>query len=467
MNKVFASPDAAVADIADGLTVAIGGFGVGHSYPNSLTVALRDHGARGLRIVANSLGGGGAHRPQILVENGQVDAVVVSFSARPGMPSPEEALVAEGKLALEMVPQGILVDRLRAAGAGLRAFYSPVTVGTPLANGKEVRDFDGNDFVLEHALPVDVAFIRGWRADRYGNVQFRGSSAHFHASFAKAAKLAIVEVQEIVEPGVIPPHEVDLPGIFVHRVVQSTITLGAAASKMKRRAPESGREYFGKPALSRSGIARRAAGLVEDGDYINLGSGLPTLVAGHIQGRGVFLHAENGALAYDLLDDPEEFDSDFFDAAGNFIRMRAGGAVFDSVVSFEVARSGKLSSVMLGAYQVSGSGDLANWATPGQIGGGIGGAMDLAASGAPVVVVMEHTDSKGRPKLVEQCAYPLTAPACVKVIVTDLALFRWIDGRFVVEEIAPGFTPDEIRAVTPMSFDFATDVRVLGDVELC
>lgn len=461
MNKVIASPQAAVADITDGATVAIAGFGVGHSYPNSLTAALREHGARGLRIVANSLGGGGQNRPQVLVENGQVDAVVVSFSARPGMPSPEEAMVAEGKLALEMVPQGILVDRLRAAGAGLPAFYSPVTVGTPLASGKEIRNFDGKDFVLEHALPVDVAFIRGWRADRYGNVQFRGSSAHFHASFAKAAELAIVEVQEIVEPGEIAPHEVDLPGIFVHRVVKSTIVLGAAASKMKRRAPESGREYFGKPALSRSGIARRAAALVQDGDYINLGSGLPTLVAGHIQGRNVFLHAENGALAYDLLDDPEEFDSDFFDAAGNFIRMRNGGAVFDSVVSFEVARSGKLSSIMLGAYQVSGSGDLANWATPGQIGGGIGGAMDLAASGAPVIVVMEHTDSKGRPKLVDKCAYPLTAPACVKVIVTDLALFQWQDGRFVVEEIAEGFSADEIRALTPMKFDLADQIGVL------
>ena len=462
MNKIFESPEAAVADIADGSTIAIAGFGVGHSYPNSLTVALRDQGARHLRIVANSLGGGGAHRPQILVENGQVDAVVVSFSARPGLPSPEEALVAQGKLSLEMVPQGILVDRMRAAGAGLPAFYSPVTVGTPLAAGKELRSFEGKDYVLEKALPVDVALIRGWRADRFGNVQFRGSSAHFHASFAKAARLVIVEVSEIVEPGEIAPDQVDLPGIFVHRVIKTTVTIGASAGKMGRRPPDSGRDYLGKPALSRSDIAQRAARLIPDGSYINLGSGLPTLVAGHIRGREVFLHAENGALGYDLLDNPEEFDSDFFDAAGNFIRPRPGGSVFESVASFEIARSGKLSAIMLGAYQVSQKGDLANWATPGQQGGGIGGAMDLAASGAPVIVVMEHTDSKGRPKLVADCAYPLTAPACVHVIVTDLALLRWRDGRFVVEEIAEGFSQDDIRSLTPMAFDFADHVAVMG-----
>ena len=126
-------------------------------------------------------------------------------------------------------------------------------------------------------------------------------------------------------------------------------------------------------------------------------------------------------------------------------------------------RSGKLSAIMLGAYQVSEAADLANWATPGQQGGGIGGAMDLAASGAPVIVVMEHTDSKGRPKLVPRCAYPLTAPSCVTTIVTDLALFQGRDGRFVVEEIANGFTQDDIRALTPMRFDFAEVIGVLGE----
>ena len=455
MDKVFANPAAAVADVADGSSVAIAGFGVGHSYPNSLVVALRDQGAKSLKIVANSLGAGADYRPQMLVENDQVSKVVVSFSARPGMVTAEQGRIAAGDIDLEMVPQGILVERLRAAGAGLPAFFSPVTVGTPLAEGKEIREFDGRQFVLEHALPVDVAMIRGHRADRYGNVEFRGSSAHFHVSFAKAAALTIVEVDEIVEPGVIAPEHVHLPGIFVTRVVQSTIQYPPPGGRSKRRAPDSARTYLGKPAMTRSQMARRAAEMLPDDGYVNLGSGLPTLVAGHIRERSIFLHAENGALGYDLLDDPEQFDPDYFDAAGAFIRVRPGGAVFESVCSFEIARSGRLSAVLLGAYQVSQGGDLANWSVPGQVGGGIGGAMDLACSGSQVIVVMEHHGSDGTPKLVAECSYPVTAPACVDVIVTDLAVLRRQGDTFCVTEIVEGFSPEEIRSLTPVTLTFA------------
>jgi 3-oxoacid CoA-transferase len=360
---------------------------------------------------------------------------------------------------LELVPQGILVERMRAAGAGLPAFYSPVTVGTPLQAGKELRRFGDRDFVLEHALPVDVALIRGYRADPFGNVEFRGSSAHFHASFAKAAKLTIVEVEEIVDAGEIPPERVGLQGIFVSRVVRTTSTYPAPKGQMGRRAAESNREYFGKPALSRSGMAQRVATMLPDGAYVNLGSGLPTLVAGQCQDKMIILHAENGALGYDLVQDPADVDVDFFDAAGNFIHMRPGGAVFDSVISFEIARSGRLSAIVLGAYQVSEAGDLANWALPGQVGGGIGGAMDLAASGSRVIVLMEHCDSKGQPKLVESCTCALTAPGCVDVVVTDLVILERIDGEFVVTAMVEGFTAAELKSITPMKITFAEQIR--------
>lgn len=459
MQKIFESPAAALVDIADGSSVAIAGFGVGHSYPNSLVIALRDQGARELCIVANSLGAGGDFRPQILVQNDQVRRLVLSFSSRPGLPSPEEVKIASGEIALELVPQGILVERMRAAGAGLPAFYSPVTVGTPLQAGKELRRFGDRDFVLEHALPVDVALIRGYRADPFGNVEFRGSSAHFHASFAKAAKLTIVEVEEIVDAGEIPPERVGLQGIFVSRVVRTTSTYPAPKGQMGRRAADSNREYFGKPALSRSGMAQRVAAMLPDGAYVNLGSGLPTLVAGQCQDKMIILHAENGALGYDLVQDPADVDVDFFDAAGNFIRIRPGGAVFDSVISFEIARSGRLSAIVLGAYQVSEAGDLANWALPGQIGGGIGGAMDLAASGSRVIVLMEHCDSKGQPKLVECCTCALTAPGCVDVVVTDLAILERIDGEFVVTAMVEGFTAVELKSITPMKIAFAEQIR--------
>jgi 3-oxoacid CoA-transferase len=460
MTKIFSSPEAAVADIPDGSSVAIAGFGVGHSYPNSLVIALKEQGARDLCVVANSLGAG-EYRPELLLENGQVSKVILSFSARPGFPSLVEQRAAAGDVQLEMVPQGILVERLRAAGAGLPAFYSPVTVGTPLAQGKELREFDGKAYVLERSLPVDYALVRGFRADANGNVEFRGSSMHFHPSFAKGARVAIVEVEEIVEVGAIPPERVGLPGVFVSRVVLATKKVTIPKGALGRRAPDTRREYFGKPALSRLEFSKRAAALLPEHGYVNLGSGLPTLVASHVSGRNIMLHAENGALGYELLDDAGVPDSDFFDAAGGFIDMRPGGALFDSVVSFEVARSGKLSAVLLGAYQVAQNGDLANWSVPGQVGGGIGGAMDLIAGASKLIIVMEHSDSKGRSKLVRECQYPLTAPQCVDVIVTDLALLVRRGNRFVLEEIAPGFSVEEIQQLTDMELLVADNVRVM------
>jgi 3-oxoacid CoA-transferase len=461
MNKIFPSPEAAVADIPDGATIAIASFGVGHSNPGSLVVALKNHGASDLCIVGNSLGAGGEYRAEMLVENKQVSRLILSFSARPGMPSIAEEQVASGAVKLEMVPQGILVERLRAAGAGLPAFYSPVTVGTKLADGKESREFSGREYVLEHALPVDYALLRGFRADTSGNVEFRGSSTHFNPAFAKAAKIAIVEVDHIVKVGEISPERVGVPGIFVSRVVVSTKKLAGAKGGLGRRAPDSRREYLGRPALSRSELAQRAAALLPKGGYVNLGSGLPTLVASHVVDGEITLHAENGALGYDLLGEGKSPDYDFFDAAGNFISMRPGGSVFDSVVSFEVARGGKLSAVLLGAYQVAQNGDVANWSVPGQVGGGIGGAMDLIAGGSRLIIIMEHSDSKGRPKLVRNCSYPVSARGRVDVIVTDLALFVRQGDRFVVEEIAPGFKPEDIRQLTEMDLLFADNLRVM------
>jgi 3-oxoacid CoA-transferase len=461
MNKIFSSPEAAVADIPDGATIAIASFGVGHSNPGSLVVALKNRGVRDLCIVGNSLGAGGDHRAEMLVENRQVTRLVLSFSARPGYPSVAEEMVVDGSLKLEMVPQGILVERMRAAAAGLPAFYSPVTVGTSLAQGKESREFLGKQYVLEHALPVDYALLRGFRADTRGNIEFRGSSIHFNPTFAKAARVAIVEVEHIVEAGEIQPERVGLPGIFVSRVVLSTERTAAAKGGLRRRAPDSRREYLGKPALSRLEFTRRAAVLLPDGGYVNLGSGLPTLVASHLVNREITLHAENGALGYELLGEGKSPDHDFFDAAGNFIAIQPGGSVFDSVVSFEVARSGKLSAVLLGAYQVAENGDVANWSVPGQIGGGIGGAMDLIAGGSQLIIVMEHNDSKGRPKLVRNCDYPISARARVDIIVTDLALLVRRGDRFVVEEIAPGFTREDIKQLTDMDLLFSDDLCVM------
>ena len=463
MDKVFASPEQAIADIPDGATIAIAGFSVGHRFATSLILALRDKGTKELCLVCNSLGDPGATRGQILAENKQVKKLIAAFSVRPGTPTASEEQIVSGEMAVELVPQGILVERCRAGGAGIPAFYSPTSVGTALTEGKEIREFDGKPHVLEHAIHVDYAFLRGYRADRLGNVQFRGGSQNFNPSFAKAARVAIVEVDEIVEPGGIPPELIDLPGIFVSRVVKTTQAVdGKAWRRPERRPSDKPRLYNGKPALTRAGIAKRAAALVKEGTYVNLGVGIPTMVSNYLQNRDVILHAENGVLGYgEMVSGENEIDPDIYNAAGQFVALKPGASFFDSVTSFEMARGGRIDTVILGAYEVDQHGSVANWSTSDAKRGGIGGAMDLLSGKGELIIVMEHSDSKGRPKLRRECTYPLTGKGCVSYVVTDLALLHWQDGRFVLKEVAPGFTPREVMDLTEMEIAAGPDIQTM------
>lgn len=447
MDKVCGI-DEAVSRITDGAVIAIGGFGVKHSFPVSLLVSLREHGARRLTLVANSLGSG-ARSAEPLLENGQVSSLIVSFSARPGLDSVAEQLIASGKVSLELVPQGVLVERVRAAAAGLAAFYSPTGVGTLLTAGKEQRLFGGRPYVLETALPVDYALLRAHRADRYGNAEFRGASENFNPAFGKGARVTIIEADEIVEPGEIDPHRVGLPAIFVDHVVCSTLREVPDMQAGRRRPATSVRAYLGKPGLSRGEMAARVAMEIADGSYVNLGAGLPSLVAAELDGRPVFLHAENGMLGYGrLAESADEVDADLFDAAGVFVRPQPGMSFFDSVTSFEIARSSRLDYVVLGAYQVDAEANLANWSNPSQVGGGVGGAMDLITNARTLIVMMQHCDAAGEPKLVDRCSYPLTGRRCVDIVMTDLGLFRYRHGRWRLDEIAPGFTAEEVLSLT-------------------
>jgi 3-oxoacid CoA-transferase len=394
-----------------------------------------------------------------------VKKLIAAFSMRAGTPTASEDQIAAGEMEVEVVPQGILVERCRAGGAGIPAFYSPTGVGTAIAEGKETRLFDGKPHVLEQAIRVDYAFLRGYRADRLGNVQFRGGSQNFNPSFAKAARVAIVEVDEIVEPGGIPPELIDLPGIFVSRVVKATQAVdGKAWRRPERRPSDKARLYNGKPALTRAGIAKNAARLVREGTYVNLGVGIPTMVSNHLRGRDVILHAENGVLGYGrMVTEEHEIDPDIYNAAGQFVAIEPGASYFDSVTSFEMARGGRIDTVILGAYEVDAEANLANWSTTTAKRGGIGGAMDLLSGRGDLIIVMEHADSKGRPKLRRQCTYPLTGRGCVTWIVTDLAMLAREDGRFVLKEIAPGFTAEEVSALTEMPVAVASDVGVMQE----
>ncbi len=232
-SKVISSFREAVADIPDGATIMIGGFGHAVDKPQNLIRALRDHGAKGLTMIVNgagvsgslgigSLGGKPFIDEEILLANRQIKKAICSVPASLVMSKPGafERQYLAGEAELEYVPQGTLAERIRAGGAGLGGFYTPTGVGTLVEKGKEKRIIDGKEMLLEFALRADYAFIKAHRADKMGNLVYQGIMRSFNAVMATAAKVVIVEAEQIVETGEFDPEIIVTPGIFVDRIVE-------------------------------------------------------------------------------------------------------------------------------------------------------------------------------------------------------------------------------------------------------
>lgn len=213
-GKLFESPAAALFDLRAGASIAVGGFGlVGN--PEALILAIADAGVRDLTIISNNCGNQGRGLA-VLLQRRQVAKVVCSFVG--GNPDLEEQMLA-GEVAVELNPQGTLAERLRAGGAGIAAFFTPTGAGTIVAEGKEVREFEGRPHVLETALHPDFAIVRAARGDRFGNLHFYRTARNFNPLAAMAGRVAIAEVDELVEVGELDPDEIHLPGVFIQRVV--------------------------------------------------------------------------------------------------------------------------------------------------------------------------------------------------------------------------------------------------------
>jgi 3-oxoacid CoA-transferase len=462
-NKVVQSPAAAVEGIEDGATVLIGGFGVLQGWPSSAIQALRDRGTRNLTVLSNTPGFGPLS-PQILFENGQVRKFIASFGGFPYRLTPAEEMIGRGEVEFELVPQGTMVERLRSGGAGIAGFYTPAGVGTEIERGKEIREIDGRKYLFERALTGDVALVRGAAADPAGNVVFRAGSRNFNPIWAMAAKRTIAEVDEIVGLGDLDPETVVTPGIFVDRVFRATVKMDSAQviemmQKMGRKAPEAGL----LPGIPPDLMAMRTAALFEEGDFVNLGIGLPTQCSNYVQGRNVTLHAENGILGYGPFPEPGQEDVDLYSAGGQLVTALPGAAYFHSADAFAMARGGHVDKIVLGGFQVAANGDLANWKAPHQRAGTIGGAMDLAAGGGEVIVLLYHTTKGGESKLVPECTYPITALGCVSKVVTNLALVEVVRGSgFVLREVAPGVSVEEVRRATAAPLHVPPDLREMS-----
>ena len=215
VNKVYTSADDAVADIPEGATVMIGGFGL-CGIPENLIAALVRRGVKGLHTISNNMGVDGFGMG-LMLEAGMIASHLGSYVGENRL---LESMVIAGKLKVTLVPQGTLAERIRAGGAGIPAFFTPTGVGTVVADGKEVREFDGRPYVMERGLSADFALIKAWRGDRLGNLVYRKTARNFNPMMATAAKIAVAEVEHLVEPGEIEPDQVVTPGIFVKRIVQ-------------------------------------------------------------------------------------------------------------------------------------------------------------------------------------------------------------------------------------------------------
>ena len=215
MNKVFANADEAVADIQDGATIMVGGFGL-CGIPENLIRALVKKGVKNLNTISNNVGvdefGLG-----LMLYAGQIRSHKGSYVGENKL---LEEMVLTGKIDLELIPQGTFSERIRAGGAGIPAFYTPAGYGTVVAEGKETREFDGRPYVLEHALKADYALIKAWKGDKWGNLVYRKTARNFNPMMATAAKVTIAEVEHLVEPGEIEPDLVHTPSVYVKRMIQ-------------------------------------------------------------------------------------------------------------------------------------------------------------------------------------------------------------------------------------------------------
>mmetsp|Transcript_136851 Transcript_136851/g.266194 ORF Transcript_136851/g.266194 Transcript_136851/m.266194 type:complete len:523 (-) Transcript_136851:271-1839(-) len=477
-GKVWASVDDAIEDVFDGATVCFGGFGL-CGIPENLIAALRRKGVKGLTAVSNNAGvdnfGLG-----LLLQSRQVKRMIASYV---GENKFFEEQYLSGELEVELTPQGTLAEKLRAGGAGIPAFFTRTAYGTVIQHGGnvikygaggvkggiveiasepcETRDFDGHGYVMERSITGDFSVIKAWKADEAGNLVWKGTSQNFNPDCAKAGKICIAEVEEIVPTGTLSPEEIHLPGLYVQRVVKGE----GYEKRIEKRTVSSGSGQI-KIDKRRELIIRRAAKELKDGMYVNLGIGMPTLVSNFLEpGVRIELQSENGLLGIGAYPVEDKVDPDLINAGKETITTIPGSSLFSSSESFAMVRGSHVDVTILGAMEVAANGDLANWIIPGKMVKGMGGAMDLVSSDSKVLIVMEHLAKGGKHKLKQTCALPLTGQRVVDRCITDLGVFDFNKGQDVAApkllEIAPDTTLDAVKEATGFKFAVAEPLKTM------
>jgi 3-oxoacid CoA-transferase len=439
----------AASKISTGDRLLVGGFGMTGN-PVHLLEALAETTTSNLTYIGNNIGEAGLGGGRLL-RNNQISKAIGSYFT-----SNREAAAAaqSGKIEATLLPQGTLAEAIRAGGGGLGGFFTPTAASTVLAEGRETRIIDGKEMVFVEPIRGDVALIRAWRADTAGNLQFRMTENNFNQSMATAADLVIAEVEEIVAAGDIAPEHVHTPGCFVDYLVQESLKLEDLGSSASVAGSEK------KVDAQRMAIAAAALAQINRGEIVNLGIGIPTLVADLISPEdGIIMHTENGMLG--VGPEPHKGGAMDFPVNAGKIPVTAlpGSSYFDSTVSFGMIRGGHVDVAIMGGLEVDQYGNLANWAVPNKPLLGVGGAMDLASGSKRLVITMAHTNREGSSKVVSECALPLTAAKAVDILITELAIFKFDEEGMLLTGLMPGSSLEQVKTHTSAKYRISTDLK--------
>jgi 3-oxoacid CoA-transferase len=465
ISKVVNNSDEAIADIVDGSVLMLGGFGL-CGIPENCIQSLVEKGVKNLTCVSNNAGvddfGIG-----LMLQKHQVKKMISSYV---GENKEFERQLLSGELEVELIPQGTLAERIRAGGAGIPAFYTPAGVGTEVAEGKVIEEFDGKKYVKEKWLKADFSIIKAWKGDKSGNLIFKGTARNFSPMMAAAGKICIAEVEELVEPGELDPNEIHVPGIYIQRIFKGINYQKRIEQRTKSPNTPSGAStaeglYSFGIGLTKFGIAKRISQEIKNNSYVNLGIGIPTLVANYIPKEiNVMLQSENGLLGIGPFPTEENVDADLINAGKQTVTIQKGSSLFDSAESFAMIRGEHVDLTILGAMEVAENGDIANWKIPGKMVKGMGGAMDLVASAKNIIVAMQHVSKDGKSKLLKECSLPITGPHCVKKIVTELAVIEVLPngGGFNLLELAPGIFKEQVIAATEATLNIDSNLKEMS-----